>query len=147
MNKNERWKPAAAQIVSGEGSDNDHQLELIAIKDRKIAKLEAELHSMTAELREIIEIYAGMEGGFKSETAPEAYLLRIIAQMYEQAREATSAVEKGDGIDKIAKLEAECGRLRDALEQIASLEKRYPSSVPIVNVSKIAQQALEDEDG
>ena len=35
--------------------------------------------------REIIEIYAGMEGSGIAETAPEAYLERIIKQMYDCA--------------------------------------------------------------
>jgi len=40
----------------------------------RIAELEAMIH-------EAKEVYAGMEG-FKPETAPEGYCLRIIEQMY-----------------------------------------------------------------
>ena len=44
-------------------------------------------------LREIIEIYAGMEG-FEPHTAPEAYALRIIKQMYEVAVNHIAHVSK-----------------------------------------------------
>jgi len=51
-------------------------------------------------LKEIREIYAGMEG-FIPETAPEGYCQHIIKQMYEAAQRAIAefeqALEKGDG--------------------------------------------------
>jgi len=67
------------------------------LKD-KIAKLEAENQRLRDAHREIIEIYAGMEGGFIPETAPEAYCQRIISQMYEVSRLALKELEKGDEI-------------------------------------------------
>lgn len=42
------------------------------------------LHRLESRLHEVREIYAGMEG-FEPETAPEAYCLRIIDQMYKAA--------------------------------------------------------------
>ena len=49
---------------------------------------------MTSEeaLKEIIEIYAGMEG-FIPVTAPEAYQKRIIEQMYKIAIKALAIID------------------------------------------------------
>lgn len=57
--------------------------------------LAGEVRSQRAALREIVEIYAGMEG-FKIETAPEAYQRRIIEQMYEVAAERLKQNQRGD---------------------------------------------------
>lgn len=49
----------------------------LAVRER-IRELEERIASVT-------EVYAGMEG-FKPETAPEAYCLRVINQMYDAAQ-------------------------------------------------------------
>ena len=49
-----------------------------------IAELEAENAQLQARLHEVSEIYAGAEG-FKPKTAPEAYCLRVMEQMYQAA--------------------------------------------------------------
>ena len=58
----------------------------------KLISLQAKLKSLTAQepsadkikLQAVCEIFNGMEG-FKPKTAPEAYLLRIVRQMYHAA--------------------------------------------------------------
>lgn len=47
--------------------------------------LKTRVQELEAQLHEVREIFAGMEG-FEPETAPEGYAMRIINQMYEAAR-------------------------------------------------------------
>lgn len=54
-----------------------------------IESQKARIEEMAAALHEVQEIYAGLDG-FKPETAPEGYALRVIEQMYQ------AAVMKGD---------------------------------------------------
>ena len=66
--------------------DRRMQIELrdkIDLKKRN-SELEAENAQLQARLHEVSEIYAGAEG-FKPKTAPEAYCLRVMEQMYQAA--------------------------------------------------------------
>ena len=56
--------------------------------------LEAEIAQLRARLREVQEIYTGSDG-FIPATAPEAYCLRIMYQMYRAA--LTEGEGKADG--------------------------------------------------
>lgn len=70
----------------------DEYNEAIALHDKMFdekEKAEQELARVRKTLEEIREIYAGMEE-FKAVTAPEAYLQRIIKQMWEVTREELS---------------------------------------------------------
>lgn len=56
--------------------------------ENQIARQQQTIDRLRAALAEIREIYAGMEGPIIPETAPEAYLQRIIESMWKAAREA-----------------------------------------------------------
>lgn len=62
---------------------------------RVIEQLQKDNEKQGQALKEIVEIYAGMDG-FIPETAPEAYQKRIIRQMYEAAKEALNQLEVSD---------------------------------------------------
>jgi hypothetical protein len=61
----------------------------LAYRDSQIIQLERLNKIRTDILREIREIYTGMDG-FIAETAPESYQQRIIKLMYEQAIRAVN---------------------------------------------------------
>ena len=49
--------------------------------ENTIGRLDDQIDELEKRIHEACEVYAGMEG-FEPETAPEAYCLRIIEQMY-----------------------------------------------------------------
>ena len=51
-----------------------------------VAQAEAQIEALRSRLHEIAEVYAGMEG-FEPVYASEAYLLRLLKQMYDLAKE------------------------------------------------------------
>lgn len=56
----------------------------------EIKQLRAQLAEAQSALREIYEVWAGMDG-IECKTAPEAYLLRLLEQCAKIAREALGA--------------------------------------------------------
>lgn len=54
----------------------------------KVSELEAEKARLREALADIREIYTGSEGIPKPETAAEAYVLRLVEQMYSAAVDA-----------------------------------------------------------
>lgn len=62
--------------------------------DKRIAELEVENARLREALSEIREIYTGSEGIPNPETAAEAYVLRLVQEMYQTAVEALQ--ESGD---------------------------------------------------
>ncbi len=76
----------AAELVS----------EQLRLRDDRIAELEAENARQKEALAEVREIYAGSEGIPVAETCAEAYVIRLIEQMYSIAVDALNPTSAGD---------------------------------------------------
>ena len=73
-------------VIKGLESTNSALNDVITADEKIIEELEARLKQAEARLKEVYEIYAGMEG-FIPETAPEGYCLSIIKKMATAAKE------------------------------------------------------------
>jgi hypothetical protein len=93
-------------------------------------------------IREIIEIYAGMEG-FETETAAEAYALRIIEEMYEVAANAVRTHPGTQATD--ADEAAMPHQIRDLISEIANEAYDNGNSMDLGAWLPVAIAKLESE--